>query len=222
MKKNRIIALIIASLLLVSMFTTGCGSKKPTADDAKAYVQATLDLMCTGDYDHSVKLADVEEGQETATRDKLIDDALTGLTGTLGLDDETVAVFKDFMIKALGKAKYTVTDAVMTEEGEYDVTVSVEPLKLYEGATEEFLNKMPDNLGYSYNDLMAMSEDERNAVIYKALFAFLSERLDEPVYGEAEDVVVHYGLLDEEAKLYGCTASEGEKLGLKIFSNEGI
>lgn len=222
MKKMRKMAVVIISLMLIVMMAAGCGSKKPTAEDAKAYVQATMDLMCTGDYDHSVELSDIEEGQETATRDKMIDDALIELTGSIGLDDEASAQFKDFMIKALGMAKYTVTDAVETEDGGFDVTVSVEPLKIYEGATDEFLNKMPDNLGHSYAELAAMTEEERNNVIYKALFAFLTERLDDPVYGEAEDVVVHYGILDEEQNVYGCTSSEGQKLGEKLFSVDGI
>ncbi len=87
--KNRIrtFAVLVLSALMVMTFMTGCSSK-PTADDAKAYVQATMDLMCTGDYDHSVKLADIEEGNETAVRDEMIDEVITELTGSMGLDEE--------------------------------------------------------------------------------------------------------------------------------------
>ena len=40
----------------------------PTAEDARAYVQAVLDIMCTGDYDHSVELSDIPEGDQIFRR----------------------------------------------------------------------------------------------------------------------------------------------------------
>ena len=113
-KRLRTIAAIILSVLMVMMFMTGCNSK-PTADDAKAYVKATMDLMCTGEYDQSVKLADVEEGNETALRDQMIEEAVADLTGSMGLDEEATTAFRDVMLKALSLAKYEVTDAVATE-----------------------------------------------------------------------------------------------------------
>ena len=53
------VAVLAASML------TGCAKKLPTAEDAKNYTKAVLDLMCTGDYDHNVKIADVEETMTT-------------------------------------------------------------------------------------------------------------------------------------------------------------
>ena len=153
--KNRIrtLAVLVLSVLMVMMFMTGCSSK-PTADDAKAYVKATMDLMCTGDYDHSVKLADVEEGNETAIRDEMIDEVITELTGSMGLDEDAANAFKDVMLKAL--------------------------------------------------------------------FGFISDRLDSPTYADPVEVVVHYGILDEEQNMYGCSEAEGEKLGEKLITLEGM
>ena len=223
--KNRIrtLAALVLSVLMVMMFMTGCSSK-PTADDAKAYVQATMDLMCTGDYDHSVKLADVEEGNETAIRDEMIDEVITELTGSMGLDEDAANAFKDVMLKALSLAKYEVTDAVATEgeEGGFDVTVSVEPLKMFDGATAAFQEQMPDITGHSMAELQAMSETELNNVLYKALFGFISDRLDSPTYADPVEVVVHYGILDEEQNMYGCSEAEGEKLGEKLITLEGM
>ena len=178
--KNRIrtLAALVLSVLMVMTFMTGCSSK-PTADDAKAYVKATMDLMCTGDYDHSVKLADVEEGNETAI-------------------------------------------ATEGEEGGFDVTVSVEPLKMFDGATAAFQEQMPDITGHSMAELQAMSETELNNVLYKALFGFISDRLDSPTYADPVEVVVHYGILDEEQNMYGCSEAEGEKLGEKLITLEGM
>ena len=222
MKKNiRRLAALLMVFIMVLTVMTGC-SKKPKAEDAKAYVQAVLDLLCTGDYDHSVKIADLETDGEGSERDALIDDMMTSVSAQLNLSSENEALFKDFLIKALSNAKYTVGDATATDDGGFDVTVTVEPLKLYEGAMEEFQAGFPGNLGYSENELAAMSQDELNNVIMAAVINLLSDRLDSPTYADPEDVVVHYGLLDEEQNMWGCSEEEGAKLGEKLFSTEGL
>ena len=222
MKKNiRRLAALLMVFIMVLTVMTGC-SKKPKAEDAKAYVQAVLDLLCTGDYDHSVKIADLETDGEGSERDALIDDMMTSVSAQLNLSSENEALFKDFLIKALSNAKYTVGDATATDDGGFDVTVTVEPLKLYEGAMEEFQAGFPGNLGYSENELAAMSQDELNNVIMAAVIKLLSDRLDSPTYADPEDVVVHYGLLDEEQNMWGCSEEEGAKLGEKLFSTEGL
>ena len=76
---------MLLTVLAVSALT-GCGSKAPTAQDAQNYAKAVLDLMCTGGYDHSVKLADVEEGKELDLRDQMIDDTIASLAGDTGLN----------------------------------------------------------------------------------------------------------------------------------------
>lgn len=222
MKKNikRLAALLMVFIMVLTVMT-GC-SKKPKAEDAKAYVQAVLDLLCTGDYDHSVKIADLETDGEGSERDALIDDMMTSVSAQLNLSSENEALFKDFLIKALSNAKYTVGDATATDDGGFDVTVTVEPLKLYEGAMEEFQAGFPGNLGYSENELAAMSQDELNNVIMAAVIKLLSDRLDSPTYADPEDVVVHYGLLDEEQNMWGCSEEEGAKLGEKLFSADGL
>ena len=223
--KNRIrkLAVLTLSVIMVITFMTGCSSK-PTADDAKAYVQATLDLMCTGDYDHSVKLADVEEGNESAVRDQMLNEVMTEMTSTMGLDEDTANAFMDAMLKALSVAKYEVVDAVPTEgeEGGFDVTVSIEPLKMFDGVTDTFQSQMPDITGHTMDELAAMTQAELTNVIYKALFKYVSDSLDNPTYAEAVEVTVHYGLLDEEKNVYGCDESEGQKIGEKLISLEGI
>jgi hypothetical protein len=110
---------------MLMLALAGCGQAKPTAEDAKAYVQATLDLLCTGDYDHSVDLAD---------------------------------------------------------------------------------------------DFLALTADEQQDIVLRALSEFLIGKLDTPTYGDPTEVVLHYGLLDEENNIYGCDEDQGELFGSKAFS----
>ena len=184
----------------------------PTAEDAKAYVKAVLDIMCTGDYDHSVDLADIPEGEEAQLRDSTIQSAVAAIASDAGLSEEVQADFTDVMRDAFSKAKYTVGDAVPTEDGGYDVTVTIEPLKLYAGATTKLQEKV------TADDIAGLSEEEANNLIYTKIAEIIRENLEEPEYAEPQDIVVHYGIIDEQNNLWGVSEEEGEKLGEILFS----
>lgn len=186
----------------------------PTAEDAKAYVKAVLDIMCTGDYDHSVDLADIPEGEEAQLRDSTIQSAVAAIASDAGLSEEVQADFTDVMRDAFSKAKYTVGDAVPTEDGGYDVTVTIEPLKLYAGATTKLQEKV------TADDIAGLSEEEANNLIYSKIAEIVRENLEEPEYAEPQDIVVHYGIIDEQNNLWGVSEEEGEKLGEILFSAE--
>ena len=184
----------------------------PTAEDARAYVQAVLDIMCTGDYDHSVELSDIPEGEEAQLRDSTIESAVESIASDAGLSEEVKADFTDVMRVAFSKAKYTVGEAVPTEDGGYDVTVTIEPLKMYAGAAD----KLPERV--SQDELAGLSEEETNNLIYSKVIEIVRENLEEPEYGEPQDIIVHYGIIDEQNNLWGVSEEEGEKLGALLFS----
>ena len=222
MKSTKKILLIALIMLMTVSMLAGCGPKKPTPEDAQAYVKAVLDLMCTGDYDHSVKLADIEEGKESETRDTLVDEMMNSVGAQSNLDEDVTAAFKEFMIKALENAKYTIGDAVETEDGGYDVTVSIEPLQIFTGIKEDLNDVLEERVASEPDKILAMSEDEQTNYVMGILIELLNKKIDDPKYDPAEDVVVHYGLLEGQDNVYGCAESEGEKLGAKLFSNSGL
>ena len=184
----------------------------PTAEDARAYVQAVLDIMCTGDYDHSVELSDIPEGEEAQLRDSTIESAVESIASDAGLSEEVKADFTDVMRVAFSKAKYTVGEAIPTEDGGYDVTVTIEPLEMYAGAAD----KLPERV--SQDELAGLSEEEANNLIYSKVIEIVRENLEEPEYGEPQDIIVHYGIIDEQNNLWGVSEEEGEKLGALLFS----
>ena len=211
-----------AMILIMALFLlTGCKSE-PKPEEAQAYVQAVLDLMCTGDYDHSVRLADVEEGKESEVRDGLIDSMMAQISSESNLNEEVSAAFKDFMINALSKAKYTVGEAVASEDGGYDVTVSIEPLQIFAGVSEDINEILEERINAEANDILAMTEEEQSNYVMGILIELLNKNLEDPKYDKAEEVTVHYGPVEGENDAYGCSEEEGEKLGAKLFSNEGL
>lgn len=187
-------------------------SDTPTAEDAKAYVKAVLDILCTGDYDHSIKLSDVEEGKETELRDQSIQGAINAIASDSGLNEEVQADFTDAMLKAFSKTKYTVGEAVPTEDGGYDVTVTVEPLKLYAGA----ITKLPQKI--TAEDAAELSEEKLNNLVFSTMADIIRENLENPQYDEPQDIVLHYGLLDKENNLWGVGEEDAEKIAMVLFS----
>ena len=54
------------------------------------------------------------------------------------------------------------------------------------------------------------------------LIELLNKKIADPKYDPAEEVVVHYGPMEGQEGVYGCTEAEGEKLGAKLFSTSGL
>ena len=223
MKKGagRLFPILLMVVLVIAMLT-GCGPKKPAPEDAQAYVKAVLDLMCTGDYDHSVDLADIEEGKESEVRDNLIGEMMTEIGSESNLNEEVTAAFRDFMMNALEKAKYTVGDATATEDDGYDVTVSIEPLQIFTGIDEELNDVLEERVASESDKILAMSEEEQTNYVMEIVIELLNKKIEDPQYDPAEEVVVHYGPMDGQENVYGCTEAEGEKLGAKLFSTSGM
>jgi len=223
-KRFRLLAAVLAAVITCSVLLSGCGKSAPTATDAQKYVQAVLDLMCTGDYDKSVKFADVEEGKELEMRDQMIDEMLASVSQDAGFGEDIQARFREFIVKAFASCKYTVGEPVKTDDSGktgYDVPVTIEPLKIFAGASESLEAEMTE-LTSDTEKLMEMTEDEMYGVIFDALFKVLDGNLENPQYGAGEEIVVHYGLLDEKENLYGLDEEAGSRLGEKLFSMEGL
>ena len=66
--------------------------------------------------------------------------------------------------------------------------------------------------------IMAMSEDEQTNYVMEILIELLNRKLADPQYDPEEEVVVHYGPMEGQEGVYGCTEAEGKKLGEKLFS----
>ena len=70
--------------------------------------------------------------------------------------------------------------------------------------------------------ILAMSEEEQTNYVMAIVIELLNKKLEDPKYDPAEDVVVHYGPMEGQKGVYGCTEAEGEKLGSKLFSTSGL
>lgn len=187
-------------------------SAAPTAEDARAYVKAFLDLMCTGDYDHSVNMIDIDPGEES----EIIDEGLATVASNMDMSEELQGDFITVLKAAFSKCKYTVGDAVPTEDGGYDVIVSIDPLKVYSVSEEKMTEKFSKKTaGLDVNN---MSDEDKNNLVYSILIEIIQDSLEEPTYSETQEVVVHYGLLDKTNNVYGLSEEDGTKLADVLIS----
>ena len=70
--------------------------------------------------------------------------------------------------------------------------------------------------------ILAMSEEEQTNYVMEIVIELLNKKIEDPQYDPAEEVVVHYGPMEGQKGVYGCTEAEGEKLGSKLFSTAGL
>lgn len=214
---------LLTAALLMTMLLTGCGetSSSSIKDDAENYVKAVLDLMCTGTYDHSVTFGDVASGREQDSRDEMIAGIVSSIAKDNDLNEEQRARLEDCLTRAFSACRYTIKDVRESEDGGCDVTVSIEPLKVFEGISDALNSKVGELTGDG-EAMIAMSPEEQTAALAEVLLSQLDQNLENPQYGPAEEVIVHYGLLQGSEDRYGIDENAGKTLGEKLFSSEGL
>ena len=104
----------------------------------------------------------------------------------------------------------------------YDVTVSIQPLQIFTGINEELTEVLEEKVAAEPDKIMAMSEEEQTNYVMGILIELLNKKIADPEYDPEEEVVVHYGPMEGQEGVYGCTEAEGEKLGSKLFSQSGM
>lgn len=216
-------AALFAAALLLSLLLTGCGEQAPVSveEDAENYVKAVLDLMCTGEYDHSVTFADVESGKEQASRDAMIKGIVASIADDNDLNEAQRAELGDSIARAFTICRYSIKDVKETGDGGCDVTVSIEPLRLFTDVSD-VLYQRAEELSGDTEKAIAMTGEEQTAALAAVLITQLNQNLDNPQYAPAEEVVVHYGILEGTEDRYGIDENAGNALGEKLFSPEGL
>jgi len=219
----RTVSALLTAALLMTMLLTGCGetSSSSIKGDAENYVKAVLDLMCTGTYDHSVTFGDVASGREQESRDEMIAGIVSSIAKDNDLNEEQRARLEDCLTRAFSACRYTIKDVRESEDGGCDVTVSIEPLKVFEGISDALNSKVRELTGDG-EAMIAMTPEEQTAALAEVLLSQLDQNLENPQYGPAEEVIVHYGLLQGSEDRYGIDENAGKTLGEKLFSSEGL
>ena len=166
--------------------------------------------MCTGDFDHSVHLAEEDELKTTA--EAAVDEAMDDLFLQMDLREDVLEAFREVLQAMFSRARYTVGEATQAEDG-FDVPVVMEPVA-FGGKVEAAVSEGAAELLNDPNVAFMTEEDLTNRLMRDAVDALRAE-LDDPRYGERIEVVVRFEELQSGA--WGIREGDGEKLCKAIF-----
>lgn len=188
----------------------GCGMKP---EDAKAYVQATLDAGYKEDFGEYTKIT--ESTKEEAQ--KLFDSNIDTVTNSLGLSqfgvsEEMTEKYRELLKETFSKAKYTVGDVKETDGG-FEVKVSAEPMQMFVGLEDALIGELEKKVKESKEDL---DEAAITQLTVDILYDILSQRLAEVTYGDAQEVTVH--VTKNSDGVWNITEADLQALDSALFS----
>lgn len=187
----------------------GCGMKP---DDAKAYVQATLDAGYKADFDEYAKITDSTKEDAQKLFDNNIDTVTNSLGfGALGATEETTEKYRELLKEIFAKAKYTVGD-VKEKDGGFEVVVNAEPMQIFSGVQDELVTKLQEKVAKSGQP----KEEEINQLAIDMLYDLLTEKLASVTYGEPQSVTVH--VTKDSSNVWNITESDLQAVDAALFT----
>ncbi|MCI8560569.1 MAG: DUF5105 domain-containing protein [Dorea sp.] len=206
---KRKVSLVMVVMMVLGMLT-GCGMKP---DDAKAYVQATLDASYKAEFGEYAKITDSTEEEAQ----KLFDDNINKTINSLGFDalgatEETMDKYRELLKEISSKAKYTVGD-VKEADGGFEVEVTAEPMEIFSGMQDELVAKMQEKATKSNEQL---SEDKINQLAIDLVHELLTEKLAKVTYGEPKTITVH--VTKNSDGVWNITESDLQTVDTSLFT----
>ncbi len=199
--KKRVTALSVLLILVITACLSGCS--KPEKFDASGYVKSVLDTSFKGEYTEYMKFTESTEEEAKAQYQSVIDNNMEAFSEA-GISEELQDKYRQFFTDLYKAGKYEVGEATEVEGG-FEVEVSSEPIKIFDGIDED-ITKISDDYIAELTQLVqdggeVPGEDVINEEVYKRIYDVLDQRLQNIQYGDSTSMIVHVEL-NEDTKLY--------------------
>lgn len=182
LRKGGLLVLIFAMALGIF---TGCGMKP---EDAKAYVQATLDAGYKEDFSEYAKITESTEEEAQKLFNDNIDTVINSLgLSQIGASEEMTEKYREILKETFSKAKYTVGDVKETDDG-FEVKVSAEPMQMFVGLEDTLIDELEKRVKDSKEKL---DETAISQLKVDTLYDIFNQRLSEMTYGDPQEITVH-------------------------------
>lgn len=189
MKKMKKITMALLLVLTMGMLSA-CGAKF----DASGYVKSVLDASYKGEFEEYCKLTNSEEADAEKMYNENIDNMMEEFE-SIGLSEELQAQYRDLFTSLMKEVKYSVGEAKEDENKNFTVEVTVEKVKFFEGALEEYqdeLNAYQEELQKEISNGGSIpTEDELVEKAGSILYDILAKRAANIEYGESQTITVH-------------------------------
>ncbi len=164
--------------VLAAYLLTGCIQ----SFDAEAYVKACLDALYMGDYEEYADQIGVSVEEARSDIEGQLDDSLeSAFVGDTVTSEEDKQAYKDIVVEIYKLAKYEVVGSE-EKDGDYVVTISVQPCNVFEDLDEGFTAMITE----AVND---GGFDESQTIAY--LNQYLEQKMNENEYGEPTEIQVN-------------------------------
>lgn len=176
MKKSLLVLLMILTMAVLS----GCGM---TEEEASEYVKASLDAAYKGEFEVFVEITDsTPEGAQAMYEENIVHTMEAAGFSEMKISDELTDKYKQLFLDILKIADYSVGEAHETENGEFEVSVEITPLKIFDEISED---KVSEAVISRIDKMKKYPGDKKiTEITFEEIYEILSEELKEPSYGE--------------------------------------
>ncbi len=203
---KKIIILAVGNLLVLS----AC-SRQPDFD-AKSYVQSSLDAYYHGDYKDYANLLEISEKDAKKEIEEDFNESIQQqFDDSDNITDKGIADYAKKLVEVKKLAKYKVQDEKKDEDGNYTVSVKVEPSDVFQTLQQSSAEVSKEKI------VQGMKETDPG-VFASVLTESVQKSIDKNSYGDSVTVTVK--VEKNHSGTYELSETERSKLETAMFPTE--
>ena len=207
-KKNCVLCISIG--IIVCILLSAC-SKRPDFD-AKSYVQSSLDAYYHGDYKDYANLLEISEKDAKKEIEEDFNESIQQqFDDSDNITDKGIADYAKKLVEVKKLAKYKVQDEKKDEDGNYTVSVKVEPSDVFQTLQQSSAEVSKEKIA------QGMKETDPG-VFASVLTESVQKSIDKNSYGAPVTVTVK--VEKNHSGTYELSETERSKLETAMFPTE--
>ena len=196
--------------MLIIISLTACSSPKDF--NAKSYVQSSLDAEYHREYTDYANLMEIsEEDVKKQVEEDFNESIRQQFASSDNITEEEIAAYTEKMAEVKKLAKYKVQDEKKDEEGNYTVSVKVEPSDVFQTLQQSSAEVSKEKIA------QGMKETDPG-VFASVLTESVQKSIDKNSYGKT--VTVKVSVEKDNSGKYGLSDTEMNKLEAAMFPTE--
>ena len=198
---------IVGIVMLIIISLTACSSPKDF--NAKSYVQSSLDAEYHREYTDYANLMEIsEEDVKKQVEEDFNESIRQQFASSDNITEEEIAAYTEKMAEVKKLAKYKVQDEKKDEDGNYTVSVKVEPSDVFQTLQQISAEVSKEKIA------QGMKETDPG-VFASVLTESVQKSIDENSYGEPVTVTVK--VEKNHSETYELSETERSKLETAMF-----
>ena len=201
---------IVGIVMLIIISLTACSSPKDF--NAKSYVQSSLDAEYHREYTDYANLMEIsEEDVKKQVEEDFNESIRQQFASSDNITEEEIAAYTEKMAEVKKLAKYKVQDEKKDEDGNYTISVKVEPSDVFQTLQQSSAEVSKEKIAHG------MKETDPG-VFASVLTESVQKSIDKNSYGDPVTVTVK--VEKNHSRTYELSETERSKLETAMFPTE--